>query len=108
MEVLVPGSGHALPSAQPPIKTSGIFLAHMSGNSKHFWGFSRKKKEKSPPSLFYPKTFFCDLKLLAKFQNHNTTPFVRKVCDPEKKIILVPQIVDTMLSCDAKGQPILK
>ena len=31
MGVLAPGSAHARPSARPPINTSGIFLAYMSG-----------------------------------------------------------------------------
>ena len=33
MGVLVPGSAHARPSTQPPIDTSGNFLAHMSAES---------------------------------------------------------------------------
>ena len=31
--VLAPGSAHPRPSAQPPIDTNGIFLAHMSAES---------------------------------------------------------------------------
>ena len=31
--VLAPGSAHARPSTQPPIKTSGNFKAHLSANS---------------------------------------------------------------------------
>ena len=33
MGVLAPGSAHAIPSAQPPIDTSGKFPAHMSAES---------------------------------------------------------------------------
>ena len=33
MGVLAPGSGHARPSARPPINMSGILLAHMSAKS---------------------------------------------------------------------------
>ena len=32
MGVLAPGSAHARPSDQPPINTSGNFLAQVSGN----------------------------------------------------------------------------
>jgi hypothetical protein len=33
MGVLAPGSGHARPSARPPIDTSGNFPAHMSAEA---------------------------------------------------------------------------
>ena len=62
MGVLAPGSAYSRPSAQPPIDTSGIFWAHMSGrggqtnlkispinflaisgDSKHFCFFQQQK-----------------------------------------------------------------
>ena len=62
MGALAPGSAHARPSAQAPINTSGNFSPHMSGrggqtnlkkipikflaisgDSKHFSFFSKKK-----------------------------------------------------------------
>ena len=61
MGVLAPGSGHARPSLRPPIDTSGIFLAHMSGGGeivwKLFWStFSPNQRILSTFRFFQKKT----------------------------------------------------
>ena len=71
MGALAPGSAHARPSAQPPIDTSGIFLAHMSERGG---------------ILFNHKSYFlCDLKPHAKFWNPTITPSGRKVTNSERE-----------------------
>jgi hypothetical protein len=50
----------------------------ISGNSKYFFQQQQKNASQGTrwvPKIFsYPKFFFCDLKLIKKFQNPGTTP----------------------------------
>ena len=89
MGVLAPGSAHARPSAgvaATNLKQLTVNFLAISGDSKHFLCFPKKKLKKRPPNLCYPKSyFFCDLKPHAKFWNPTITPSGTKVTTLERK-----------------------
>jgi hypothetical protein len=82
---------NARPYTQPPIDTrekNEIFLINfltISGDSKHFSGFSEEKNLKNRPPRGPQILFFCELKPGAKYQNPVITPSGRKVTRAEEE-----------------------